>query len=1177
MNKTYRLIWSDIRQNWTVASESAASRGKPSSAAKRIIVGLAAALLAQASHSALAAPPAPNTLPTGGQVVSGQAGIATSGSLMTISQTSSKAIINFNSFSIGAKAAVDVTAPSSSSVTMGRVVGSDPSAIYGRLSSKGQFFLINPNGVLFAPGAHVDVGGLVASTMNISDTDFNNGNYRFTRDGSTASVVNQGEILGKYVAMLAPEVRNEGNIIVARQGTVALAAGEAVTLGITGNNIIDVQVDKASINTLVANKSLVQADDGMVVMSAQSANQLLGQVVNSGQVEADGITADGGVIRLRASSGIANNGTLQADAAANGNGGTISVIADLGNPNSLTTVDGTLSAKGGSQSGNGGFIETSASHLKIADSARIDTTAAHGTRGNWLIDPNDFTVAAGGDITGSALSLALGSNNVLILTIAGAASCPGATCTSGSAGNGDIIFNDAVYWTNGATSLTLAAYRNIVFNQSVIRDVGMFGAPGTAIAMTYGSSGTGAAYTTSTADWVTPFGGGGPVAAGNMFIQDDTYGAPILTPAAILGAHAGNPNDLYLGAKGVNIYVNATSGSSTYDASNVLFAPAFSLAANGTSPIDIIPTLAAGTPTFNTTAKHAATYSGVLYTGGLTSTSYAGLTAGNAGATWTINAATLTATLTNSAAQKTKTYNGTTAAPGGFTPTYSFSGLASGDTAATLSNTGATYDSQHTNATTLTVNGLALTGITGSNGSVTGDYTLAASTVAAAGTINPISITASLSNSGTTKAYDGTNAAPGGFTPTYSFTGSFLSGDTAATLSNTGAAFNGTHVVGTNSIVVSGLSITGITGSNGSMAGDYSLTGTTASASATITPITLTFNPVLGASGTITKVYDGTTAAPSAFTPGYNLTGSFLAGDTAASLAGTAAYNSKDVLSASSIAVTGVHVASITGSNGSQATDYNLSATTASISGATITPANLTLVGTRTTDKTTIAAGSTLTAKGVNGETFSVTGSGDSSNLTSGAAQATPYTLNSLTNLALGSSSNGGVSSNYTALATTGSQYTITSPVDQSKSGNNSGALLGDQYTPGKGIQSKTSVLNALFIALYGKPIPDDRKAYYSSAILAVGGDPTSASALDASYNTNAAVKGIVESVGQTKEAVALYGTDTLAFVDRIYTNLMGRNAKFDELLYWAGEIDAGRLSKTGAAFAIVLGSGLVE
>ncbi|MBI1173671.1 MAG: filamentous hemagglutinin N-terminal domain-containing protein [Sideroxydans sp.] len=606
MNKIHRIRWSAVRKTWVATSEISGSRGKSASLRKGIVGTVSSALMAALPLCAHAVPPAPDALPTGGQVVSGQASILQSGAQMSVNQTSNKAVLNWNTFNIGANAAVTFQQPSSSAVALNRVIGADPSAIYGKLSANGQVFLVNPNGVLFGQGARVDVGGLVASTLNISDANFLAGNNRFTRDGSTGSVINQGELMGKYVALLAPEVRNEG-IIAAQEGTVALAAGDAVTLGITGNSLINVQVDAASINTLVENKQLVQAGAGTVIMSAQSATQLLGQVVNSGTVEANGITSDGGVIRLRGSSTIANSGTLSADAGANGKGGSITAIADLSNPSSLTTVDGILSAKGGSQSGDGGFIETSGHHLTIADTASITTTAANGKAGTWLLDPNDFTISPTGDITGAALSTALMSGNVTIQTAAGGVTCTGAACGSGTAGNGDIIVNDIVDWTTFPNTLTLEAFRDIHIMQPMSWD---FLAPAL-LNINYGMGGTGKAYIDSGVSWT---GAGTTV--------------DLAHSVAVNAVDVDTTNPYWIGTVGISIYVQSVAGSSVYGNPATLTAGYFSDVA-GANQININGTSQSGTATWTPSQANLAVGSyNFTYNGSLTSTLYSSLTAG---------------------------------------------------------------------------------------------------------------------------------------------------------------------------------------------------------------------------------------------------------------------------------------------------------------------------------------------------------------------------------------------------------------------------------------------------------------------------------------------------------------------------------------------------------------------
>src|SRR6059058_1160747 len=168
---------------------------------------------------------AAHAAPVGGVVAAGRAGISSTGTRTTITQTTPSAVINWQAFSIAAGESVQFQQPGSTSVALNRVLGPDASAIFGNLSANGKIFLVNPGGVLFAPGASVNVGGLVASTLNITDSDFMGGRYSFNGT-SRGAVVNQGTITadGGYVALLGTEVSNHG-VISARLGSVALAAG----------------------------------------------------------------------------------------------------------------------------------------------------------------------------------------------------------------------------------------------------------------------------------------------------------------------------------------------------------------------------------------------------------------------------------------------------------------------------------------------------------------------------------------------------------------------------------------------------------------------------------------------------------------------------------------------------------------------------------------------------------------------------------------------------------------------------------------------------------------------------------------------------------------------------------------------------------------------------------------
>src|ERR671924_503729 len=265
---------------------------------RAVALAVSAALL-PCSLSSAYADVAPSTLPTGGTVAAGSASISSSGSNMQITQSSNSAILNWQSFSIGSGAWVNFAQPSSSAIALNRVLGNNPSEIFGRLTANGQIFLSNPNGVLFAPGAAVDVGALFATTLSIADSDFLAGRYNFYNAGGAGSVINQGTITASgYAALAGPQVRNDG-VIVANAGTVALAAGDRVSLDMVGDGLIRVSIDEAALNASAINAGTIQADGGTVLLTARSANALLDTVVNnSGIIRAHSLVARNGEIIL---------------------------------------------------------------------------------------------------------------------------------------------------------------------------------------------------------------------------------------------------------------------------------------------------------------------------------------------------------------------------------------------------------------------------------------------------------------------------------------------------------------------------------------------------------------------------------------------------------------------------------------------------------------------------------------------------------------------------------------------------------------------------------------------------------------------------------------------------------------------------------------------------------------
>ncbi|WP_367847777.1 filamentous hemagglutinin N-terminal domain-containing protein [Rhodoferax sp. WC2427] len=430
MNRIYRLVWNSEVGNMVAVAENARGRCK-SGTGQSVVAGAVALtgclLLTSVAHAG----------PDGFQVTAGTGSVAHTGNTTTITQGSQNLSLGWSTFNVGAQETVHFVQPSASAIAVNRIHDTHGSQILGQLNANGQVFLINPNGVLFGAGAQVNVGGLVASTLDLGDASLGSSTRSFSGTGS-GSVVNQGRITaasGGYVALLGNTVRNAGQIS-AQRGTVALGAGSAATLTFAGNSLVALQIDQSTLHTLAENQQLIQADGGTVLMSAGAKDALLASVVNNtGIIEARTVDQHNGTIVLLG--GMAA-GTVQV-------GGTLDASAPHG--------------------GNGGFIETSAAHVKVANSAQITTAAPTGGNGTWLIDPVDFTVAAsGGDITGAALGNLLDSNSVTVQTATGT---PSPTALYGSSGtNGDIQVNDAVRWSSN-TTLTLNAWRNININQSI--------------------------------------------------------------------------------------------------------------------------------------------------------------------------------------------------------------------------------------------------------------------------------------------------------------------------------------------------------------------------------------------------------------------------------------------------------------------------------------------------------------------------------------------------------------------------------------------------------------------------------------------------------------------------------------------------------------------------------------
>lgn len=345
--------------------------------------------------------------PSGGVVTSGNATINQSGKITNINQSTSKASINWQKFGIKADEVINFIQPDKNSITLNRVVGDERSIIDGALNANGQVWILNSNGVLFGKNASINTSGLLATTKNITDTNFQAGNYTFTGD-STESVINEGSIKIKdngYVILASNEVRNSGTIE-AVKGRVQLTGADEYTINLNGNSLVDLVVDKGVLDALVENSGTILADGGEVYLTTHAVDELLrGVVNNTGIIEANSLDGISGHVELFAHGGTAN-------------------------------IDGTIKAKGG-------FVETSGKFFSFND-AKIEA-------GEWLIDPVNVTIDA---TLANAIQSQLASGDMTVETV------------GAGADDGDITVNSDITWSS-TNRLTLNADDQVIMNAKI--------------------------------------------------------------------------------------------------------------------------------------------------------------------------------------------------------------------------------------------------------------------------------------------------------------------------------------------------------------------------------------------------------------------------------------------------------------------------------------------------------------------------------------------------------------------------------------------------------------------------------------------------------------------------------------------------------------------------------------
>ncbi len=386
---------------------------------------------------------------------------------------SDRSILEWKDFSIEAGETVRFTQPNSSSVSLNRVIESYPSRLMGNLEANGQLLLINPHGILVGKEARIDMGSFIASTLDIKSFD-----AEFTFEGSSdTSVINLGEIhaLEGNVILIGGRVTNEGSII-AKNGLAGLVSGSEVLfkpaglerIYVRGKSFSDVFVHETTHSGSISSLDAYVLGDRVLVME-NSIIDVSGDFGGGKALIGGDYQGTNENIRNASQTWVGPNAIIDASAKSKGNGGKIIVWAD-----DWTLFSGNGIAQGGSQEGNGGFVEISGHDLHF--SGVVSTAAPFGKTGILLLDPADVTINATGPtsnwnpvcptgfignptnvvILNTDLQNALNACNVVINT---------STSTGGGAGN--ILVSNPVMW-DSANSLTLQTTTgNITCNASI--------------------------------------------------------------------------------------------------------------------------------------------------------------------------------------------------------------------------------------------------------------------------------------------------------------------------------------------------------------------------------------------------------------------------------------------------------------------------------------------------------------------------------------------------------------------------------------------------------------------------------------------------------------------------------------------------------------------------------------
>ncbi|MCP4324005.1 MAG: filamentous hemagglutinin N-terminal domain-containing protein, partial [Alteromonadales bacterium] len=232
--------------------------------------------------------------------------------------------IDWDSYNIDATEVVKYIQPNGKSISLNRILGVNGSTIAGRIESNGQVILVNPNGLVFTESAVLNVGGIIASGLNMNTSDFMNGDYIFDEVvGSEGTVINRGIInasiggnkVGGNVALIGKQVENSG-LISANLGSVTLAAGKQAVMTFETGGLLGVRVskeilqDELGLDAAVVNSGEINAQGGRVLLTASTSRDIFSQAVKGLDEATSAVVHDDGSFTLGGGADLVNSGSV---------------------------------------------------------------------------------------------------------------------------------------------------------------------------------------------------------------------------------------------------------------------------------------------------------------------------------------------------------------------------------------------------------------------------------------------------------------------------------------------------------------------------------------------------------------------------------------------------------------------------------------------------------------------------------------------------------------------------------------------------------------------------------------------------------------------------------------------------------------------------------------------------